>query len=185
MNRDLILQYFVEYLKEKVALTLVSLNLMETPEETKLTLCINDGSENSSFEGKGVGIVDAGFNALLSHYGKEYKSLDTIELSDLYFQVDHSDRRNISLKSKTLMKLEFRNDSKDRTCFSEKTHSMSFTGVSVLVKAVEFYVNCELLFKRLKFLITDAENRGRADVASRYRYALSKVVEVTSYQSIS
>ena len=33
---------------------------------------------------------------------------------------------------------------------------IGFTGVSVLVKAFEFYVNCELLFKRLKFLIGDA-----------------------------
>tara|TARA_B100000035_G_C20898570_1_gene508320 strand:+ start:171 stop:728 length:558 start_codon:yes stop_codon:yes gene_type:complete len=185
MNRDLILQYFVEYLKEKVALTLVSLNLMESLEEATLKLVVNDGSENCNIEGRGVGIVDAGFNALLEHYGKEYKSLRTIELSDLYFQVDHSDRRDISLKSKTLMKLEFRNDSEDRTCFSEKTNSMSFTGVSVLVKAFEFYINCELLFSRLKFLIQDAENRGRGDIASKYKYALSKVVEVTSYQSVA
>ena len=185
MNRDLILEYFVEYLTEKVTLTLMSLNLVESLEETKLTLTIKDSVTTNEITGRGVGIVDAGFNALLQSFREKYTSLNTIQLSDVYFQVDHSDRTQLSLKSKTFMKLEFRNDSKSRTCFSETMTSMSFTGVSVLVKAFEFYMNCELLFKRLKFLIVDAESRGREDVASRYRYALSKVVEVTRYQDIA
>ena len=62
---------------------------------------------------------------------------------------------------------------------------MGYTGVSVLVSAIEFYINCELLFKRMKFLLEDAESRGRHDVASRYKYVLSKVVEVTNYQTIA
>ena len=74
---------------------------------------------------------------------------------------------------------------KDKTCFSENTTSMSFTGISVLVKAFQFYINCELLFKRLKFLIEDAEKRSRPNVAAKYKYDLSKVVEVTNYQSIA
>ena len=185
MNKDLIFEYFVEYLKEKVNLTLASLNLIESPEQTNVTLNISEGHETREISGIGVGLVDAGFNALLDTYRGDYKSLNTIQLSDLYFQVDHADRRQLSLKSKTFLKLEFRNDSKDRMCFSEKTTSMSFTSISVLVKAFEFYMNCELLFKRLKFLIQDAEGRGRSDVASTYKYVLSKVVEVTSYQDIS
>ncbi len=185
MNKDLIFQYFIEYLKEKVSLTLVSLNLIESPEQTNVTLSIGEGPDIKEVSGTGVGLVDAGFNALLDTYKNDYRSLNTIQLSDLYFQVDHTDRRQISLKSKTLLKLEFRNDSKDRMCFSERTTSMSFTSVSVLVKAFEFYINCELLFKRLRFLIQDAESRGRSDVASTYKYALSKVVEVTRYQNIS
>ena len=121
----------------------------------------------------------------MSNYSSEYPSLRTIGLSDLYFQVDHKASAGLSFKSKTKMKLEFRNDSKDRTFFSERTTSMGFTGVSVLVKAFEFYINCELLFKRLKFLIKDAEDRNRSDVASKYKYNLSKVVEVTSYENIT
>ena len=185
MNRDLILQYFVEYLKNKITLTLVSLNLVEDPKETNVTLSVEESGLHKNISGVGVGIVDAGFNALLEEYKDRYKSLDTIQLSDVYFQVDHSDKRELSLKSKTMLKLEFRNDFKDRMCFSEKTRSMSYTSISVLVKAFEFYINCELLFKRLRFLIQEAEARGRSDIASNYKYALSKVVEVTSYQNIS
>ncbi len=185
MNRDLILKYFVEYLKERVELKLLSLNLYEERDQTDITLRVEHNSDQQEFTGTGVGIVDAGFNALIKHYGDKYRSLNTIALSDLYFQVDHSAGRELSLKSKTMMKIEFRNDMKDKTFFSENTTSMSFTGVSVLVKAFQFYMNCELLFKRLKFLIEEAENRSRSDVAAKYRYELSKVVEVTNYQSIA
>jgi len=185
MNRDLILKYFIEYLKEKVELKLLSLNLSENVDHANITLKIQHNSDTHEFSGQGVGVVDAGFNALLSHYGKSFKSLSTISLSDLYFQVNHSAGRQLSLKSKTMMKIEFRNETKDKTLFSENTTSMSFTGISVLVKAFQFYMNCELLFKRLKFLIEDAEKRSRSDVAAKYRYELSKVVEVTNYQSIA
>ncbi len=185
MNRDLILKYFVEYLKERVELKLLSLNLYEERNQTDITLKMQYNSEEREFSGNGVGLVDAGFNALVNHFGETYKSLDTIGLSDLYFQVDHSAGRELSLKSKTMMKIEFRNDMKDRTCFSENTTSMSFTGVSVLVKAFQFYINCELLFKRLKFLIQEAESRSRPNVAAKYKYDLSKVVEVTNYQTIA
>ena len=185
MNRDLILKYFVEYLKQKISLQLNSFQLFEKEGCADISLNISDGDEKITISGTGVGLVDAGFNALLGHYNESYRSLNTITLSDLYFQVDHKSSAGLSLKSKTKMKLEFRNDMKDKTCFSERTTSMGFTGVSVLIKAFEFYMNCELLFKRLKFLISEAENRGRSDVAAKYKYELSKVVEVTNYQTIA
>lgn len=185
MNRDLILQYFVEYLKEKISLQLNSFQLFEKQESAEISMNILQSGEEVSFNGTGVGLVDAGFNALVGYYGGSYRSLNTITLSDLYFQVDYKSSAELSLKSKTKMKLEFRNDKKDKTCFSERTTSMGFTGISVLVQAFEFYMNCELLFKRLKFLICEADSRGRADIAAKYRYALSKVVEVTCYQSIA
>ena len=185
MNRDLILKYFVEYLKDRVELKLLSLNLCEDRDHANITLKLQHNSEECEFSGQGVGVVDAGFNALVQNYGDSYKSLNTIALSDLYFHVDHSAGRELSLKSKTMMKIEFRNDMSDKTYFSENTTSISFTGVSVLVKAFQFYMNCELLFKRLKFLIEEAESRSRSDVAAKYRYELSKVVEVTNYQSIA
>jgi hypothetical protein len=185
MNRDLILKYFEEYLEHRVQIKMLSLSLFEQEFQTDVTIKLMVGDEECDAVGTGVGIVDAGFNALINVFGETYRSLGTITLSDLYFHVDHSAGRGTSLKSKTTMKIEFRNDMRDRTFFSDNTTSMSYTAVTVLVKAFEFYINCELLFKRLKFLIQDAESRSRPSVSSKYKYDLSKVVEVTNYQSIA
>ena len=185
MNKDLISQYFHEYLTEKKALKLISYQLFEEFGKSSIAVKIYEGQDIIDFEGSGVGLVDAGFNAFLNHYADRYKSLSTISLTDLYFKVDHKKSKGPDLKSKTLMKIEFSNDDKNKTCFSEKTTSMGFTGIGVLAKSFEFYINCELLFKRMKFLIEDAESRNRFDVSSKYKYVLSKVVEVTNYQNIS
>ena len=185
MNKDLIFQYFDEYLRERKALKLISYRLKEERGSSFIEIQLEENNKIVNFDGHGVGLVDAGFNAFLDLYAEKYKSLSTISLTDLYFKVDHRKRDGLNFKSKTLMKLEFSNDNKDRTCFSEKTTSIGFTGLSVLSKSFEYYINCELLFKRLNFLIQDAETRNRFDVVSTYKYALTKVVEVTNYQDIA
>ena len=185
MNTDLILEYFLEFLTERKTLQLKSYQLTEEPDSSKIILDLNDDGEDKSVEGQGVGMIDAGFNSLVNHFSKSYPSLNTVKLEDVYFQVDHRANKDVSFKSKMEIKLEFSNHCKDKSWFSGKTRSMGYTGVSVLVSAIEFYINCELLFKRVKFLLKDAESRGRHDVASRYKYVLSKVVEVTNYQTIA
>ena len=185
MNTDLILEYFLEYLTERKTLQLKSYHLTEEPDSSKIRLDLDDDGDDRSVEGFGVGMIDAGFNSLVGYFSTKYPSLNTVKLEDVYFQVDHRSGRDVSFKSKMEIKLEFSNHCKDKSLFSGKTRSMGYTGVSVLVSAIEFYINCELLFKRMKFLLEDAEQRGRFDVASRYKYVLSRVVEVTNYQTIA
>lgn len=186
MNKYLLSEYFTKYLKEKKKITLISLSLQEQEGSSVISIKLKeDGKEVKTKKAEGVGLVDAGFRSLLDFYSKKYKSLNTIDLTDLYFQVDHGADRDLNFKSKTDIKIEFKNNSKQRSCFSERTTSMGFTAVSVLVKAFEFYINCELLFKRMKFLIEDAQKRSRQDIVSEYRYVLSQVVEVTSYQEVA
>tara|TARA_R110001592_G_scaffold21067_7_gene85370 strand:- start:17018 stop:17575 length:558 start_codon:yes stop_codon:yes gene_type:complete len=185
MNTDIIVQYFEEFLADRKSLELVSYQLFEEPGTSKIEISVKDGDSISTVTGTGVGMIDAGFNSLVDHYSAEFASLDTVTLEDVYFQIDHKAQRDVSFKSQMEIKLEFSNHCKDRTWFSGRTKSLGYTGVSVLVSAIEFYINCELLFRRVKFLFDDAEKRKRPDVASKYKYVLSKVVEVTNYQTIA
>lgn len=185
MNTDIIVQYFEEFLISRKSLELVSYQLFEEPGASKIEISVNDGESVTTIAGAGVGMIDAGFNSLVNHYSAEYGSLDTITLEDVYFQIDHKAQGDVSFKSQMEIKLEFSNHCKDRTWFSGRTKSLGYTGVSVLVSAIEFYINCELLFRRVKFLFDDAKKRKRPDVASKYEYVLSKVVEVTNYQTIA
>jgi hypothetical protein len=185
MNRDLIIEYFEQYLVDPLKMRLDSYTLEEQKSDANIQMSLLVNDELITVSGQGVGLVDAGFNAFVSHFSEKHPSLSTISLSDVYFQIDTSAKDALNLKSKTIMKLEFENDRKSKVCFMDRTASMGFTAVSVLTKAIEFYVNSETLFKRVKFLIEEAESRSRPDVAAQYKYALSKVVEVTSYQYVS
>jgi len=185
MNTDIIVQYFKEFLTDKKSLELVSYQLFENPISSEIKMSVKDGNSVLDIVGTGVGMIDAGFNSLIDHYSGEFGSLGTIKLEDVYFQIDHKAERDMSFKAKMEMKIEFSNHCKNRIWFSERTKSLGYTGVSVLVNAIEFYINCELLFRRVNFLLEDAEKRKRPDVISKYKYLLSEIVEVTNYQTIA
>ena len=185
MNTDLIDEYVAEYLKNPVSIVLNSFSLKEEESYAFIDISVMVSASSMKVSGEGVGLVDAGFNALINHFSRDYPSLATIQLSDLYFQISTKSEQSVNLKSKTLMRLEFSNFRKNKTFFEDRTTSIGFTAISVLVKAIEFYINSELLFKRVRFLIKDAEDRSRYDVASKLKYVLSRVVEVTSYQDVT
>ena len=185
MNTSLIDEYTAEYLKNPVSIVLNSFSSKEEESYASIDINVIVSGESVKISGEGVGLVDAGFNSLVNHFSSEYPSLKTIQLSDLYFQINTKGEQSVNLKSKTLMRLEFSNFRKNKTFFEDVTTSIGFTAISVLAKAIEFYINSELLFKRVRFLIEDAEDRSRYDVASKLKYVLSRVVEVTSYQDVT
>ena len=185
MNKKNIQQYMLKYLKRKIDFKIISYSLFEGPEGASIVLNIEECGEEKTLEGTGVGLVDATFNAFLAGYLNQYKSLATISLSDAYFVIDYAKRNSDSnVKSRMKINLEFENHSRAKTSFEEKTTSLSYTAVKAVMNAMQFYINCELLFARLKFLIEDAKKRSRPDMESAYCYALSSVVEVTNYRAL-
>ena len=51
----------------------------ENSEETNVKLKLSVDNEVKELPGRGVGIVDAGFNALSDGFGEQFKSLGTIQ----------------------------------------------------------------------------------------------------------
>ncbi len=187
MNEKQIQEYVEEYLQEKkLKLEIIEYTLRESPSGAYLGLTLSESGSEISLESTGVGIVDACYNALMSGFADRYPSLSSIELTDAYFRTNVRTglETDISMKSRMVINLEFKNKSKNRMSFSSKTSSVSYSAVSTLVRAFEFYMNCEMLFKRLRFLVEEAQERNRSDIAQKYYYALSKVVEVTNYRCV-
>ena len=186
MNKESIYSYFLEYLGDKKKnLSLVSYNLTEEDGLAEIELKILEDSEELKISSDGVGLVDSAFSALVTHYAPEYTSLNTITITDAYFSTDFSKKSpNSNMKSRMEINLEFENQSRVKTSFKDKAASLGYTAVKIVVSAIEFYLNCELLFKRLRFLAKEAASRGRSDLQAGYSYALSQVVEVTNYRAV-
>ena len=68
--------------------------------------------------------------------------------------------------------------------FHNKGKSFVKASVQGVFNAIEFYINCERSFKKLKFLIKEAQSRGRSDVAQRYVSKISAIVRITSYEQV-
>ena len=187
MNHEELRGYISEYLKdEKISLEIKSYGLEESTAGAQISIDLLVCDDLVPIYGSGVGLVDATHDALMGHFGEKYNSLDTLELSDVYFNTDlrSSNDPGQNRKSRMAIVLEFKNASKDASSFRSKTSSVSYATVEALVQAFEFYINCENLFKRMRFLLEDAQSRNRSDVAATYQYVLTKIVKVTNYRCV-
>ena len=187
MNHEELQGYISEYLKEqKTSLQIKNYNLEESSLGATINIELLVCDQLVSISGTGVGLVDATYDALMGHFGDQHSSLNTLELSDVYFNTDIRSSNNMgqNRKSRMAIVLEFKNAAKNSSSFRSKTSSVSYAAVSALVQAFEFYINCESLFKRVRFLLQDAQSRNRSDVAAAYQYVLTKIVEVTNYRCV-
>ena len=183
MNKEQLREFFQEYLQDIFTLDLIDYNLQEsTNSESTIKIKVKEGEKAKTLKGTGIGLLDSAYSALFSHYEKKHPSLKTLVLYDAYFQIDHKAE---ILKSNMKIKIQFKNSRGYITDFTSNGASMGLTGVSSLVDALSFYVNCEALFHRMRVLTEDAKARGRGDVLSRYTYVLGQVVEVNDYSIIT
>tara|TARA_Y100000592_G_scaffold68773_1_gene106885 strand:+ start:7410 stop:7961 length:552 start_codon:yes stop_codon:yes gene_type:complete len=183
MNKEQLREFFREYLQDIFTLDLLDYSLQEFADsESTIKIKVKEGEKARTLKGSGVGLLDSAYSALFSHYQKKHTSLNTLALHDAYFQIDHKAE---ILKSNMRIKIQFKNSRGYITDFTSNGSSMGLTGVTALVDALSFYVNCETLFHRMRHLIKDAKDRGRGDVLNRYTYVLGQVVEVNDYSIIT
>jgi hypothetical protein len=78
--------------------------------------------------------------------------------------------------------LETSNEKGQKMIFRRFGKSVNFSSVLAVFDAVEFYVNCELVFKKLVPLVEEAKGRNRFDVASSYTSKLVEIIGVMTYE---
>jgi hypothetical protein len=132
--------------------------------------------------GKGVGQIDAIFDALKTYYRKEYESLHSIELLDLKVALDRKTKRNQGgTDMECLVSVEVKNSRGKMFWFSNTSRSLASSSAKAVAAAVEFFINSEQAFFTLQEAIKDAEKRDRQDLKTRFLRDLSRLAENTSY----
>jgi len=150
----------------------------------KFTETINNKHKIHNLECKGVGVVDAIYNCMINNYLSQYSSLQNIVFESFKVKPDFSDTRDSGSSANIEVIISFSNCSKKTVSFRSSKRSIVSAAVQAVFNALEFYINSELTFKRLQFLLKDAKERNRGDLISRYEYHLSTMVSVTSYECI-
>ncbi len=144
----------------------------------------SDKVEEKNIAFVGRGLIDALFNALIECYSRDYKSLKNITFVGFDVKPDFKTSKNSGSDASIEVLLEFLNSSKRTMPFRSENRSVASASVRAIFSAVEFYINSELAFKKLRFLISDAEKRSRGDLLSLYRYQIAAIVYVTSYERV-
>jgi len=166
-------------------LKLSRLVIEETDSASTVRITVLEGDQSYEVEGKGVGVVDATWTALLDRYAREYQSLKTIQLSDFQGAADiETKKAQAGVDAMVRVTLDVTNSEGRHFTFSDASRSMISSSARVVIAMVQYFVNAERAFVTLHNARRDAMARGREDLVSRYTAEMSAVVESTSYAEV-
>ena len=154
--------------------------------QTTVRAQVTERGQTVDIEGKGVGVVDAFFHALLARYAIEYQSLNTIRLAGFSVSADieNGAKDQSGADAVGTVTIEVTNSDGRHFTFSDSSRSVTASIGRAVVAVVQYFVNAERAFIMLWGARKDALERGRADLVARYTAELSEVVESTSYAEV-
>lgn len=148
-------------------------------------LTVLEGEQTVEVEGKGVGVVDAIFSAMLERYAREYQSLKTIQLTGFHVGADlETKKAQAGVDAIGRVTLDIINSEGRHFTFSDKSRSVTISIARAVLSVVQYFVNAERAFVTLHNARRDALARNREDLVSRYTAEMAQVVESTSYAEV-
>ena len=167
-------------------LRLVRLAIDEQPEVgSTVKLVVAERDQNVDCEGKGVGVVDAIYSALLERYAREYESLKTLRLSKFHVGADiETKKAQAGLDAVARVTLDVANSEGRHFTFTDASRSMTASAARTVLSVVQYFINAERAFMTLHNARRDALARGREDLVARYTAEMAEVVESTSYAAV-
>ena len=167
-------------------LSLAKLTIDEDPKDgASVKVIVQEGDQPTTVEGKGVGVVDALWSALLDRYAREYQSLKTIQLVGFQVGADmHTKKGQAGVDAVGRVTLDVTNSEARHFTFSDQSRSIVTSTARAVVACMQFFVNAERAFLTLHNARRDALSRGREDLVARYTAEMAEVVEATSYAEV-
>lgn len=181
--RDMILDTLGD---DYLNLSLTKLDISENI-ETKNTLIsykFISGDQEVSIENvSGMGATDAFFKSVVDHY-KDLSSIRSLQLKSFDVKADLL-RSEVGTDAKVSVKTEFCNGYQCAT-FMATDYSISAACCKCILNSIEYFLNSESAFKKMKLIIEDAKNRNRSDIVSKYEYRLASLVNsnIAEYEGV-
>jgi hypothetical protein len=152
---------------------------------SRVVLEVLEGEQTVEVEGRGVGLVDALYGALLGRYAREYQSLRSIQLTGFQVAADIGTKQaQAGVDAVGRATLDVTNSEGRLFSFSDASRSVSSSTARVVLAMVQYFANAERAFLTLHHARRDALARGREDLVSRYTAEMVAVVESTSYAEV-
>ena len=135
-------------------------------------------------EGSGLGPADALYKSLVSLYREDYRSLDSVQFNGFAVEADFSHSSTPKSDAVVEVVLETSSRTSKSATFRERSTSLNSALVGVVFKTVEFYINCERVFVKLREMVEESGSRGRNDLKHKYTYKMTSLVEVANYEKV-
>jgi hypothetical protein len=121
----------------------------------------------------------------MAHYAREFRSLETIQFTGFAVRARmDTTRAGTGSDAVGVVSLTVRNSEGNLFEFERQGRSLVATAVSVVVEALEHFVNAERAFISVYKALQDARERGRSDLVQTYTAQLTELVRTTSYTQV-
>jgi len=193
LRRRNIKELFSEFIgEEKIELIPSRIKCEESSEKvhTLTTFVFEEkrGKEMNTLEFldvKGKGFADCIFTACLNHYSERHTSLKNIKFRGLLIQpifAVSSKSTNSDVRTNVVLEVEISGSGPAQ--FKNKSRSIVYSSFANILSAFQFYINCEMSFKKLQLLAEDAHNRERGDLLAGYLCKISDLTVINNYEGI-
>tara|TARA_R110000824_G_scaffold159_1_gene578 strand:+ start:3131 stop:3748 length:618 start_codon:yes stop_codon:yes gene_type:complete len=172
-------------LKDKVVVE-EDMNSKYTTVACTVTISTSENTEDFKIDGHGHGPVDAFFSSLKSTLVKKFKSLDGLAFQEFAISADigRFSQNHSGSNSPVEAVLVVRNDREEDLIFRNKSRSTNKAALSVVLSAIEHFINSEKAVIILSECIKDAERRNRGDLVEVFTRQLIELVKNNSYERI-
>ena len=155
----------------------------ETLVDFSYTQTVNLSTNKYQFlETPGSGFVDAVYKVCYKNFIDDFSSLKNISLVDVIVKPIFAMSRTCA-KTDATTDVVFRVKPKGRAIaeFSSRSSSIVYSSFESVLRAFEFYVNCDKAFTTLQMVLEDSRERNRQDIASGCISDLATLATVNDY----
>ena len=165
----------------------LSISISESQEDKHTSMSFSFESigrkkEIIELSSKTTGFVDGLFTGCYNYFSDSYSSLKNIRLLDYQVRPNMKKAKNIigaDAKVQVAIIMDVQNHGIAE--FNSYSRSVLRSSFSSILRAFEFYINCEKSFHKIQTFIEDAQKRNRGDIISACTYDLTTLTEVNNY----
>ena len=187
-KRENIKNLFHKILKEEQLLfTPLNISVLENQEDKHTSVSFSfelsdKVKEIIELDCNANGFVDGLFTACYDYFCDSYNSLKNIRLLDYQVRPNMKKYKN-NLGSDVKVEVSIMMDVQGHGIaeFSSCSRSLLRSSFTSILRAFEFYINCEKAFHKIQTFIDDAQKRNRGDIISSCTYDLTTLTEVNNY----
>jgi len=174
-----------EYTHLVVETVVIEENLAEGTTAITCNATDESSGEQNVVAGKGVGVIDALFQGVVSRFAAEYPSLKTIRFHAFSVDAELETKQEFSgADSEARVQLDIANSEEKIFTFSHASRSVTASAIITTLAAAEYFINSERAFVATYHALKDAKERNRSDLVQRYTNTLATLVQNTSYSEV-
>lgn len=149
----------------------------------RCALAVN-GDPPLAVEGRGVGMIDALFNGLLTRFAPEYPSLESIRFTGFSIKGPIGPSSSHSATDgRAEARVGVTNSYGTEFVFGAISESVTRSSLTAVVAAVQYFINSERAYVTMYKALEHYRDEGRVDLVAKYTSLLAEMVRNTSYSS--